>query len=94
MEWEIMKEGERREWYRRERRKEANRQWNRKKGERNSEIGEACRIERTVEDRGAVVGEDRGAVVGEDRGAVVGGGVGEDEEGEGKYKLDVECRFT
>ena len=42
------------------------RQWNRKKGERNSEIGEACRIERTVEDSGAVVGEN--------------------EEGEGKYR--------
>ena len=58
--------GKRREWYGRERGKEAMRQWNRKKGERNSEIGEACRIERTVEDRGAVVGEN--------------------EEGEGKYR--------
>ena len=60
------KGGKRREWYGRERGKEAMRQWNRKKGERNSEIGEACRIERTVEDRGAVVGEN--------------------EEGEGKYR--------
>ena len=58
--------GKRREWYGRERGKEAMRQWNRKKGERNSEIGEACRIERTVEDRGAVIGEN--------------------EEGEGKYR--------
>lgn len=58
--------GKRREWYGRERGKEAMRQWNRKKGERNSEIEEACRIERSVEDRGAVVGEN--------------------EEGEGKYR--------